>query len=43
MREIKFSDFKIIPDISSIRRENIDDATYFGDKYKLMVSNSRLK
>lgn len=43
MREIKFSDFKIIPDISSIRRENIDDATYFGDKYKSMVSNSRLK
>lgn len=43
MEEIKFSDFKIIPDYNSIHRETIDDDTYFGDQYKKFISNSRLK
>lgn len=43
MEEIKFSDFKVIPDYNSVRKENINDDTYFGENYKKMVSNSRLK
>ena len=43
MKEISFSDFKIIPDYDSIHRECIDDKTYFGEKYSKFVSNSRLK
>lgn len=43
MKEIKFSDFKIIADVDSVHKECIDDETYFGEKYKSMISNSRLK
>lgn len=43
MEEIKFSDFKIIPNYNSVHRENISDDIYFGDKYKNFISNSRLK
>ena len=41
--DIKFSDFHIIPDFNSVHKEGIDDETYFGDKYKKFISNSRLK
>lgn len=40
---LKFSDFRIIPDIESAHREAIDDATYFSSKYAKFISNSRLK
>ena len=41
--DIKFSDFHIIPDFNSVHKEGIDDETYFGDKYKKFISNSRLR
>ena len=41
--KVKLKDFKIIPDINSVRKEEIDDDTYFSDKYKGYISNSRLK
>ena len=43
MDKVKLSDFKIIPDINSVRKEEIDDATYFSSKYSTYVSNSALK
>lgn len=43
MDKVKFSDFKIIPDINSVRKEEIDDDTYFSSKYSGYISNSRLK
>lgn len=43
MEKVKFSDFKIIPDINSVRREEIDDDTYFSSNYAHYISNSRLK
>lgn len=43
MEKIKFSDFKIIPDINSVRKEDIDDNTYFSNAYSGYISNSRLK
>lgn len=41
--KVKFSDFKIIPDLSSIRMLDIDDDVYFSKKYRDYISNSRLK
>lgn len=40
---LKFSDFRIIPDIDSVHREVIDDGEYFSTKYSKFLSNSRLK
>ena len=39
----KFSDFKIVPDLNSIRRVDMDDDVYFSNKYSDYISNSRLK
>lgn len=41
--KVKFSDFKIVPVIDSIRRVDMDDETYFSAKYSKYISNSRLK
>lgn len=41
--QIRFSDFKIIPILKSVRKEEIDDKTYFGKKYARYISNSRLR
>ena len=41
--QIKFSDFEIIPIMKSVRKEEIDDKTYFGKNYSRYISNSRLK
>lgn len=41
--QVKFSDFKIIPLLDSIKRLDIDDNTYFSSKYRNYVSNSSLK
>lgn len=43
MKEIKLDDFKILPDLSSLKRVDMSDDEYFSDKYKDYVSNSRLK
>lgn len=43
MEKVKFRDFKVIPDINSVRREDMDDETYFSSKYTHYISNSRLK
>ena len=43
IEKVKFSDFRIIPDINSVRREAIDDDTYFSKAYSGYISNSRLK
>lgn len=40
---VKFNDFKIIPDITSVRKEEIDDDTYFSSAYGHYISNSGLK
>ena len=40
---LKFSDFRIIPDIDSVHREAIDDGVYFSTEYSKFLSNSRLK
>lgn len=40
---LKFSDFRIIPDIDSAHREVIDDGEYFSTKYSKFLSNSRLR
>ncbi len=40
--EIKFSDFKIVPVLDSIKRLDISDDVYF-HKYRDYISNSRLK
>lgn len=42
MDKIKLSDFQIIPIISSARREDISDQTYFSKPYTHYISNSRL-
>ena len=43
MKEIKLDDFKILPDLNSLKRIDMTDEEYFSDKYKDCVSNSRLK
>ena len=43
MDKVNFRDFRIIPDINSVRKEEIDDDTYFSSKYSGYISNSRLK
>ena len=43
MKEIKLDDFKILPDLNSLKRVDMSDDEYFSDKYKDYVSNSRLK
>lgn len=40
--KVKFEDFKIIPDIRSVRKEEINDETYFSKAYGKYISNSRL-
>ena len=34
MKEIKLDDFKILPDLSSLKRVDMSDDEYFSDKYK---------
>lgn len=41
--EVKFSDFKIIPVLDSIKRADISDEEYFSKKYRSYISNSRLR
>ena len=41
--KVKFSDIKLIPVFDSIRRCDMDDDTYFSEKYREYISNSRLK
>ena len=41
--KLKFSDFRIVPDIDSVHRELIDDGEYFSTKYSRFLSNSRLR
>lgn len=41
--DLQFSDFKIVPDISTIKRKDISDEIYFSKKYSRYISNSRLK
>ena len=41
--KVKLSDFKVIPDINSVRREDISDEIYFSNNYAHYISNSRLK
>lgn len=41
--QVNLKDFQIIPDINSVRKEEIDDETYFSPAYSQYVSNSRLK
>lgn len=43
MEKVKLNDFKIIVDINSARREDIDDDTYFSSAYEHYISNSGLK
>ena len=43
MEKVKFSDFKIIPDINSVCKKEISDEEYFSSKYGRYISNSRLK
>ena len=43
MEKVKLKDFRIIPDINSVRREDISDDTYFSPAYGGYISNSRLK
>lgn len=43
VEKVKLSDFRIIPDFNSVRREEIDDATYFSPQYSCYISNSGLK
>lgn len=43
MEKVKFSDFKIIPDINSVCKREISDEEYFSPKYGHYISNSRLK
>ena len=43
MEQIKLSDFKIIPIVSSAKRLKISDEEYFSKKYAKYISNSRLK
>lgn len=43
MLQLKLSDFKIIPDMSSIKRIDMSDEEYFSKKYSDYISNSRLK
>lgn len=42
-KDIKFSDFKIIPIVNSVIKRDIDDEAYFSNKYSQYISNSRLK
>ena len=41
--KVKFSDFKIVPVLDSIKRLDIPDDVYFSSKYSGYISNSRLK
>ena len=40
---VKFSDFKIVPVLDSIKRTDMSDEEYFSKKYREYISNSRLK
>lgn len=41
--QVRLQDFKIIPDMSSIRRADMSDEEYFSKRYRNYISNSRLK
>ena len=43
MEKVQFKDFRIIPDINSVRKEDISDEVYFSPAYGFYISNSRLK
>lgn len=40
---VLFSDFEIVPIMSSITKRDISDEIYFSSKYAKFISNSRLK
>lgn len=40
---VKFSDFEIVPIMSSVVKRDISDELYFSSKYAKYISNSRLK
>lgn len=40
---VKFSDFEIVPVMSSVVKRDISDELYFSSKYAKYISNSRLK
>lgn len=40
---VKFSDFEIVPVMSSVCKRDISDELYFSSKYARYISNSRLK
>lgn len=40
---VKFSDFEIVPVMSSVIKRDISDELYFSSKYAKYISNSRLK
>lgn len=42
MSSIKFSDFEIVPIMSSVCKRDISDEIYFSSKYARFISNSRL-
>lgn len=41
--KVRFEDFKIVPILDSIRKEEISDEVYFSKPYAKYISNSRLK
>lgn len=41
--KVKFSEFKIVPVLDSIKRKDMSDEEYFSSKYRQHISNSRLK
>lgn len=43
MEKVSLKDFRVIPDINSVRKEDISDEIYFSPAYSGYISNSRLK
>ena len=43
MEQVRLKDFRITPDINSVCRKEMDDATYFSSQYAHYISNSGLK
>jgi hypothetical protein len=43
VKQVKWSDFKIIPLTDTARKEEISDEVYFSKSYSDYISNSRLK
>lgn len=43
MKQVNWSDFKIVPLTDTVRKEDISDEVYFSKEYSNYISNSRLK